>query len=139
MNDLNTITVVGRLGRDAELKYIGDGTACLGFSIAVNRSEKKDGQWVDVADWWKVEMFGKRAEAVAKYLTKGKQVAVSGQAAINKGKDDKLYPTIKANEVQLLGGKESRDEAPPERGHQDAPRRDVGAGKADDFTDDIPF
>lgn len=164
MTDLNTIALTGRLGRDAELKYLPDGTPALKFSIAVSRYEKGAGERNETTDWWDVDMIGKRAESVAQYLTKGKRVAVSGSSALRKSKDgEKTYATVKAQEVVLLG---SREEGHGEaRGGQDesahrGTRPDAGAttwqereerqkaaregqktpgAQTDDFTDDIPF
>lgn len=153
MTDLASIAVVGRLGRDAELKYLQDGTPALRFSIAVSRYEKGAGERNETTDWWDVDMIGKRAEAVAQYLTKGKQVAVQGAPALRKGKDregaERIYPTIKAAEIQLLGGKDDTRAAhalpdgTSARREEAARARAEGVGsrpaKADDFTDDIPF
>ena len=72
---LNVCTFSGRLGRDAEQKYLPTGTAVLEFSIAVDTGfgDKRRSFWL------KCDMFGDRGPKLAQYLTKGQQVAVSGE------------------------------------------------------------
>lgn len=69
------ITVVGHLGRDPELRYLPNGNAVCNFSIGV--SEKNNG--VKHTTWFKVSLWGKRAEAANQYLTKGVPVLVTGR------------------------------------------------------------
>lgn len=75
---MNTISVSGRLGKDGELKTIGQGTQVLNFSIAddVGFGDKKTTQWFNCA------IFGKRADALAKYLKKGMNVTAIGEFKI---------------------------------------------------------
>ena len=80
MSDINSVTLTGRLTRDAELKYSQNGGAVVRFSMAVNRSKRNaDGSWSDEASYFDCVYFGKGAEAVNSYLSKGRQVAVSGE------------------------------------------------------------
>ena len=77
MADINRVTQVGRLTRDAEVTYTPGGMAIASLSIAVNRSVKgADGQWMDEANYFDIKVFGKQADALKPYLTKGKQIAV---------------------------------------------------------------
>ena len=72
---MNSVALIGRLGKDAELKHVGDkGTPLLKFSIAVNDGwgEREHTSWFD-CQWW-----GQRAEKLAQYLTKPKQIGVEG-------------------------------------------------------------
>ena len=75
---MNKITVIGRLGKDAELRYTPNGQAVTSGSIATDRKYTKDGQKVTETVWFKFTMWGKFAEALAQYLLKGKQVMMSG-------------------------------------------------------------
>jgi single-strand DNA-binding protein len=159
MRDVNIVALVGRLTRDAELKYTNSGQPICRFSIAVNRSRKQGDQWVDEASFFDVDYWGKGGEAVNQYLVKGKQVAVEGELRQDRWEQDgqtRSKVLIAANNVQLLGsasgsgggqsfpdrGGEARASRPaspqPGRG---APREgDHGPSPAgDDFTDDIPF
>lgn len=79
MTDLNKFTATGRVTANAELKYTSGGTAYTSFSIAVNKSYKKDGVWEDKAHFFNCVIWGKYGEAMQKYLTKGKQVAIEAE------------------------------------------------------------
>ena len=85
--NVNRVIIEGRLVKDAVLKYTGSGTAICEFSIAHNRSTKKDGQWVDVPHYFNAAIYGKLAESFSKYLVKGKKVTVDGILTQNKWKD----------------------------------------------------
>ena len=78
MTDINKTVLVGRLTKDIEIKYTNSGAAIGNLSIAVNRSRKQDNQWVDEASFFDVKIYGKMAESLRPYLTKGKQIAVEG-------------------------------------------------------------
>jgi len=78
MKDICKVFIIGRLTRDAELKYTESGYAILNFSIATNRSVKKDEVWKDEVSYFDATLFGKRAETLAQYLEKGKQVVIDG-------------------------------------------------------------
>ena len=131
MRDVNSVTVIGRLTRDAELKYLNGGTAVLEFSIASNYSKKsQSGSYEDAANFFDVSYFGKGAEAVSRYIGKGKQVCIVGelrQERWEKDGDKRSKVKIMANTVQLLGSK--GDSAAGEH----APKT------ADDFEDSVPF
>ena len=106
--DLNHVTLIGRLTTDApELTYFQSGAAKVVFSIAVNRRKKNGEQWVDEVSFFEIQLFGKSAENLKPYLTKGKQVAVDGELRQDRWEKDgqkhsKVY--VVANNVQLLGG-----------------------------------
>ena len=107
MADLNHVTLIGRLTRDAELKYTPGGLAISSFSIAVNRRRKNGDQWVDEVSYFDINLYGKPAESLKQYLTKGKQIAVDGELRQDRWEKDgqnhsRIY--IAANNVQLLGG-----------------------------------
>lgn len=78
---INRVTLSGNLTRDAELKVTEKGTAIASFGIAVNESRKnaQTGKWEDDVNFVDCVMFGKRAEGVAKYLTKGTRVFLEGK------------------------------------------------------------
>ena len=140
MGDLSVGVLVGRLVRDAELKYTPGGQAVCHFSVATSSRVKKGDQWVDESSFWDVDLWGKRAESVNQYLTKGKLVALQGDMRQDKWEQDgqsRMKVKITANDVQLLGGggekaQESKPEPPkaPPKGN---------AKPSDDFENDIPF
>ena len=142
MTDLNHVVLIGRLTRDlgAEFGYIGNGTARANVSIAVNRSKKTGDGYADEVNYFDVTIWGKTAENLKPYLTKGKQICVEGHLKQDRWeKDGQKYSRvlIVADNVQLLGGKSEGGAAP-----QSAPA-DNGGGyepqSAQDFPEDIPF
>lgn len=79
MQGLNTVTLGGNLCRDADLRATASGMAVLSFSVAVNESVNQGGEWSDYPNYIDCTMFGRRAEIVAPYLTKGTYVALVGR------------------------------------------------------------
>lgn len=144
MADLNNWTGVGRLTRDAELRYTAGGMAILSTSIAVNRRVKKGEQWADEGNFFDVEMFGKRGESIKQYLTKGKQVGIIGELVQDRWeKDGQKHSKVKiiASDVQLLGGQSERQgngfqQAPQSQTAPQAYQAPIDDG---DFVDNIPF
>lgn len=89
MNGLNSVTLGGNLTRDPELRHTQGGTAVLSMSVAVNES-RKDGndEWTDYPNYIDMTLFGKRAESVSGYLSKGTYVAVTGRLHQNRWEKD---------------------------------------------------
>lgn len=111
MADVNRVIEIGHLTRDEELTYTPGGMAIGKVSIAVNRRVKKGQDWVDEANYFDVVIFGKQAEALKRFLTKGKQIAVDGYLHQDRWQDQQTGQTrsavkIIANDIQLLGGKD---------------------------------
>ena len=112
-NDLNHIVLIGRITRDLgaderSFGYVGNGQARANVSIAVNRSHKSGEQYVEEANFFDVTIWGKTAENLKPYLTKGKQICVDGYLKQDRWeKDGQKFSkvSIVANNVQLLGGK----------------------------------
>ena len=91
MTDLNSVIEIGRLTRDIserDFTYTTGGTARLNLSIAVNRSEKRNGAWQDKVSYFEVTVWGKTAENIKAYLHKGKQGAVDGYLGQQRGEKD---------------------------------------------------
>jgi single-strand DNA-binding protein len=154
MADLSIAVLVGRLTRDAELRFLNTGTPVCKFSVATGTRKKKDGAWIDEASFWDVELWGKQGESLNQYLTKGKQVAVEGTMRQDRWEQDgtqRMKVIISANSVQLLGGKDSgagshnpAPSAPAAQAERKSPYNPDGtmraqAAPSDDFPDDIPF
>lgn len=110
MADINRVIEIGHLTRDEELKYTPGGMAIGNISIAINRRVKKGQDWVDEANYFDVVIFGKQAESLQRFLTKGKQIAVDGFLKQERWTDQDGHSRsaikIVANDIQLLGGKE---------------------------------
>lgn len=165
MSDLAVAVIVGRLTRDAELKYTNSGQAVCHFSVATGSRRKKGDQWVEESSFWDVDLWGKQGESINQYLTKGKLVAVEGAMRQDKWEQDgqtRTKTVISANTVQLLGSSGGQGsgqggssyERPRPQGESQAQKPSgpqsgaplgapSGGGpavpSADDFTDDIPF
>jgi single-strand DNA-binding protein len=105
--DVNHVILIGRLTRDAELKYTSGGMAVCKFAIAVNKRRKQGEQWVDEANFFDIVLWGRSGESLNQYLIKGKQIAVEGELHQNRWEQDgqaRSKIEIMANNVQLLGG-----------------------------------
>ena len=139
MTDLNSVIEIGRLTRDIserDFAYTTAGKARLNLSIAVNRSEKRGGEWADKVSFFDVTVWGKTAENIRPYLHKGKQIAVYGYLDQQRWEKDGVKYSkvvIIADNVQLLGGNESAPQAQQPAGEYQS------SGSGDDFPEDIPF
>lgn len=105
--DLNHVTLIGRVTKDVTLEYIGQ-NAKSDVSIAVNRSKKQNDQWVEDVSYFNFTLWGKTAENLRPYLTKGKQIGIEGHLRQDRWeKDGQKFSkvSIVAENVQLLGGK----------------------------------
>jgi len=108
MEDLNSVIIIGRLTKDAELTYTNSGYPLCKFSIASNRSKKDGDKYVDEASFFNVNLWGKRGEALNQYLLKGQQVAIGGslkQDRWEKEGQKQSRVVIEAKNLQLIGSK----------------------------------
>jgi single-strand DNA-binding protein len=102
---INSITIVGRLGGDPEIRTTQSGSTVTKFSLATDRYNGKERD--KTTDWHRVVCFGQLAENCAKYLAKGRQAAVRGSMKYGSyEKDGVRHNTaeVMAEEVQFLGG-----------------------------------
>ena len=110
---LNKVMIIGNLGRDPEVKYLPSGRAVANFSVATNeRYQDKDGNWQDSTEWHRVVFFGKTAETVGQYLSKGSQVYIEGRLKTRSWEQDgqKRYMTeIEGRQMIMLGGRGGQD------------------------------
>lgn len=126
--------VVGNVGKDAELKYLADGKPVVNFTVATTRKSKSG----DETTWVKIDWFGTRAEKVSGYITKGKQVAVTGEVRnrpYEKDGQQRYSLEIIAADLQLLGGGKDAPEA--FKGVQSSTHPEVGVAYVSKDTD--PF
>lgn len=140
--DIVSVFAIGRLTKDAELRYTSGGLAISKFSIACNSRAKKGDQWIDEASFFEVSVFGKSAESLNQYLTKGKQIAVQGRMKQERWDSDGQNHSkivINADSVQLLGGDKNTQGSGSDA--RNSPSR-VSQGYSDaqaDFDSGIPF
>lgn len=141
MSYLNKVMLIGNLGRDAELKYTTSGAAVAHFSLATTEVWRdKQGQKQEKTEWHRINVWGKSAEALAEYLSKGKQVYVEGRIQTSEYTDKDGNPRksveIRADRVVLLGHKggngqqrerhvSDEDMSPTPRQHEEFNHNDV--------------
>jgi single-strand DNA-binding protein len=139
---------VGNLTRDPELRQTPSGTSVCQLGVAVNSSYKDaSGQWVEKPNFFDVVVWGAQGENCARYLTKGRQVAVDGRLdqrswdAQDGSKRSKVE--VVAETIMFIGGQGGETREPAHRGGSQQPASDTAA--QDDFRDidfggdDIPF
>ena len=153
MGSVNKVILVGNLGRDAELRYTPGGAAVATLNLATTEVFKdREGQKKEDTQWHRVILWGKTAESLQDYLTKGKQIYVEGKLQTRKWKDkdgnDKYTTEVRGDRVVLLSGGGRGDGAGRGEG---AGRSTPAAAAGDDFShgepggsveltdDDIPF
>jgi single-strand DNA-binding protein len=153
MGSVNKAILVGNLGRDAEMRFTAGGTPVATVSLATTEKfTDRDGQKREDTQWHRVVIWGKTAESIHEYLTKGKQIYVEGRIQTREWTDKEGKPAktteIRADKVVLLssgpggggprsggGGGGGRD-----RYTEDAGPSDAGTGSFDaPSDDDIPF
>lgn len=122
---MNSITVAGQLGRDAEVKYLQNGDALCSFSVADSAGRDKG------TIWWNCSIYGKRAESLAPYLTKGQAVTVAGVVSQRKWTDkdgqERTSMDVRVGEIALQGGRREQSQEEPK------------ARPAQQQDEDIPF
>ena len=151
MGSVNKVILVGNLGRDAELRYTPGGAAVATLNMATTEvwNDKSSGQKQEKTEWHRVVLWGKSAESLSEYLTKGKQIYVEGRLQTRKWQDkdgnDKYTTEIRGDRVVLLGGgggggtgggRQPQRSSAPSGGGEHEP---MGEPISDLSDDDIPF
>jgi single-strand DNA-binding protein len=155
---INSVIVIGNLTRDPELKATPSGTSVCSLRIAVNDQVKDQasGEWVEKANYFTVDVFGRQAETCAQYLNRGRQVAVSGRLRWRQWETQdgqkREAVSIAADRVQFIGPREGGSGGgggsyqQPAAAQRPGPKfndQDLDGPPAGDFVeagdDDIPF
>lgn len=130
---MNNTTVAGNVARDMEVRYLPNGDAVGNFSVADNQGKDKQ------AIFWNCSLYGKRAETLSQYITKGQAVTVSGTVTEREWKDkegnNRKTMEIRVNDVALQGGR--REDAPARA--QQRQQLSTQSGGGGGFDDEIPF
>ncbi len=121
-------TIAGRLGKDADLKTTQSGKVVCNFNLATKGREKDATTWVRCALW------GKRAESLAQYLTKGSTVQVVGSLSASEY-EGKAQINLDVQEIELLGGGAKQDDDKPRSRTKDTSNN----GWGDSTSDEPPF
>ena len=142
MASINKVILVGNLGADPETRYMPNGDAVANIRLATTESwkDKASGEKREITEWHRVVLYRKLGEIAGQYLKKGSTVYIEGRIRTRKWQDkegqDRYTTEIEANEMQMLGGKQSGESAPsqPQRNAQGATKASIG-----DMDDEIPF
>ena len=115
---LNKVILIGRLGRDPEVRYMPNGEAVCNFSVATSETwNDRNGQRVERTEWHNITMYRRLAEIAGQYLRKGSQVYLEGRIQSRKyqGKDgiERTAYDIIANEMKMLGGRNDNSGGAP--------------------------
>jgi single-strand DNA-binding protein len=155
-SNINRVVLTGNLTRDPELRSLPSGNSVCSLRVAVNtRRKSASGDWEDKPNYFDVTVWGAQGENCARYLSKGRPVAIDGRLEWREWGDEgnkRQAVDIVADTVQFLGG---RDDAPPSSGGGFTPRSDIpvdtgdfapvgggnggGSQRPDPADDDIPF
>lgn len=146
---MNSVSLIGRLTKDPELKYIpGSGTAVANFTLAVDKGLSKskkqelEQQGKPTADFIRIVVWGKQAENCANYLAKGRLIAVNGSIRTSTSKDDSgktnYYTDVNAYRVEFLewGNDQKNNSSSKNKSNDDIDPDDFKSVEEDD---DIPF
>lgn len=127
---MNSITIAGRIGKDAVIRATAKGESVAGFSVGtdVGYGDKKQTLWFDCSIW------GKRAESLANHLTKGSSVTVIGELSTREH-EGKTYLSVRVSEIALQGGKKAESQD----GWEKPSKPQAPSNDADPFGDDVPF
>jgi len=106
---INSVTLVGRAGRDPEVKYFESGTVVANLTMAVNRRSRDD-----EPDWFNLEIWGKQAQVAADYVKKGSLIGITGSFKMDSWKDrntgeDRNKPVVRVDRLELLGSRKDSE------------------------------
>ncbi len=144
---VNKVILIGRLGKDPEVRYMPNGNAACNVSLATSESwkDKQTGEQKERTEWHNLQFYRRLAEIAGEYLRKGSQIYVEGRLQTRKWQDkngnDRYTTEIVVNEMQMLDSKGGgsagfNNEPAPQQQSSAAP---APSPAADDFDDDIPF
>jgi len=102
---VNSITLVGRAGRDPEVRYFESGSVVANLTLAVNRRSREE-----EPDWFNLEIWGKQAQVAADYVKKGSLIGITGSFKLDRWNDKKsgeerTKPVVRVDRLELMGAK----------------------------------
>lgn len=143
---INKVILIGRLGKDPDMKYTPSGVAVVNFSMATNYSIKdQDGNFIDKTEWHRIVAYGRTAEVAGEYLQKGRLVYVEGRIQSRSWEDQngqKRYVTeIICSQMQLLGSRGDTESKLEEEttGEDEVKISNTEEEANPDEGDDLPF
>ncbi len=107
---VNSVTLVGRAGRDPEVRYFESGSVVANLTLAVNRRSRDD-----EPDWFNLEIWGKQAQVAADYVKKGSLLGIIGSFKLDRWTDrttgeERTKPVVRVDRLELLGSKRDADQ-----------------------------
>ena len=107
--EINAVNLVGRAGREPDVRYFESGSTVANFTLAVNRRSRNE-----EPDWFNLEIWGKQAQIAADYVRKGSLIGITGSLKIDSWKDkntgeDRSKPVIRVDRLSLLGSKKDNE------------------------------
>lgn len=159
MASVNKVILVGNLGRDPEVRYSPEGAAICNVSLATTSQwkDRNTGERREETEWHRVVFYNRLAEIAGEYLRKGRSIYVEGRIKTRKWQDketgqDRYSTEIVADQMQMLGGRDSdtsgasdfgQSQAPARPAQRPAPAQQRPAAQEPtnlaDMDDDIPF
>ena len=144
---VNKVILIGNVGNAPEIRHLQSGSAVANFSIATSESwrDKATGEQQERTEWHKCTAYGKVADIIGQYVTKGMKLYVEGSLRTRKWQDqqgvDRYSTEINVSDMQMLSGNKGegggQQQSAPQRQQQSAPRQPPP--QSNDFDDDIPF
>ena len=122
---VNSVTLVGRAGRDPEVRYFESGSVVANLTIAVNRRSRDE-----EPDWFNLEIWGKQAQVAADYVKKGSLLGIIGSLKLDRWTDrasgeERSKPVVRVDRLELLGSKRDTEQ--------------TGSFKSGSNEEDVPF
>lgn len=151
MSNVNMVVLIGRVGRDPEIRYSQNGGAVCNISLATTwKSKDQSGEGKEETEWSRVVLFNRLAEVVGEYVKKGSLIYIRGRLRTKKwqGQDgqDRYTTEIIADQMQMLGGRGDGGDEPQGQPTQQQRRPQQGGRNyqapnsgMSDMDDDIPF
>ena len=142
---LNKVQIIGRVGKDPEVRYSTNGDAIANFTVATSEryKDKQTGEAVEKTEWHNVSAFRRLGEIVGEYVRKGSLIYIEGKIQTRKYEKDGVthYATsIVASEMKMLGSKDGgQQQQGQQRPANRAPAPREQATGFDDMDDDLPF
>lgn len=141
---MNKVTLIGRIGQNVEAKQVNN-QSVASFSLATSEKYTKDGERKELTEWHNCSLWGPRADKLAPYLTKGKQVAVTGSIHYRKVEKEGAtgyYTDIRVDDLEFLSSGETKPQ--PQQvavGHVNYPvsEQPFHRPQPQQDTDDLPF
>lgn len=140
---INHVCISGNLTRDPQLRASQSGTSVLSFGVAVNeRTKQADGSWGDKANFVDCVVFGKRADALSQFLTKGAKVAIEGRLSYSSWEKDgqrRSKLEVIVDELELMSRGQAATQTAQEPEYATAPNPVPTQPQAAQYDADIPF